>query len=156
LRACLLRFGKERLEVSQKLAEFQPKDVPSREEFRVKLTIIAQEVLRCHTDESDLMQLVHRTMELHPEIVRDIFSETFAKCLALIEKFLEHGRKHKILRADIQPRIAAQLFMGNVVHLGCKAALLRQFGVLNLFDPKEQAAVIQTWIRIYLEGAFES
>lgn len=154
LKACLHKFGKERLEVAQKLAQFNPKQIPSREEFRVKLTLIAQEVLRCHTEETDLMQLLHRTVELHPEMVREIFAETFAKSLELIAKFFEYGQKHKVMRGDVNPLVAAQLFMGNLIHLGCKAQPLKDFGVMDLFSKKDQDMVIQNWLRIYLEGAF--
>lgn len=154
LRTCLLEFGNARLEVSQKLTELAPKAVLTREEMRIKLTIIAQEILRCHCEQNDLTQLVHRTMQLNPELGKDIFAETFAKSIGLLVKFFENAHKHKVIRAELNPRVAAHLFMGNLIHLGCSAKVFKSFLGIDIENKKEQSLIIQNWIRIYLEGAF--
>jgi AcrR family transcriptional regulator len=150
-RACLERFGKERLAAAERMLQ-EPQSV---EEFRVRLKMFVEEFVRCHLESPNQACIIHREMGTSMEVTRDIFVGTFVKIFERLKLFLEAAQRTGIVRADLDTHISATLFMGGVVHASRVDGIQKEVFGKSLSDPAYRESFIDTALRNFMSGVLK-
>ncbi len=147
-RAVLQQFGSDRLSVAERIL-VPPSSV---EEFKVRLNMFVEEVFHFMTDKPDFCSIIQREIDSGLPICKDIFANTFLKIFEKLHHFLAAAKKEKIIRADVEPLIAASNLHGAIVHM-CKMDHLgkEMFGV-TLQDEKYRKKVVEQVVTINVNG----
>jgi AcrR family transcriptional regulator len=130
--ACLEEAGRKVLELAVRVLQ-PPK---SAEEFRVRLTLFIEELIRVHIEESEITNILQRDCVMNFERIQGVFKESFLKVFQSLHDFIQQGQKNGILRKEISPLIASQVFFGAITHTARMDKLGAQFFNSSLHDEK--------------------
>lgn len=147
-KACLDRFGRENLELAERIL----RPAENAEEVRVRLQMFIEQMLFCYTDEPELTAIIHRECELGLPVARDVFTQTFLKVFDCLLKFFESAAKKGLIRKDIDPFIAASLFMGSLNQLGRLNSLNEKLFNFSVQMPAVRKKLEEQILPIFLEG----
>lgn len=147
-RAVIEQFGSSRLSVSERIL-IPPSSV---EEFKVRLNMFVAEVFHDMTDNPDFCSIVQREIDSGLPVAKDIFANTFLKIFERLHQFLVSAKKEKIIRADVDPLIAASNLHGSIIHM-CKMDHLgkEMYGV-SLQDESHRNKVVEQVVTIHVNG----
>jgi len=148
--ACLENFGEERLEIAEKML-IHPR---SRQEFEIRLGLFAEELINVHIEQSDLATLIHREFENQNPASMEIFKKTFFKAFEVFISFFESAQKQKIIRQDINPRIAGAILMGCVKSYLMYKKVKKGFLGFGVEDVSSRKKIKEHLIKIFCEGLF--
>ncbi len=148
-RACLEQFGRERLDVARKMLQ-PPK---SAEEIFIRLRMFAEEMFRCHVDESELTQIIHRECELGLPLAEDIFKETFMEVFGSMVEFWRVARERKLIRPELDPQTLAGIFFGVVMHTAKSERINVKFYKQSISDEAYRNRVLDHIERTVIRGA---
>lgn len=132
LRACVLRFGKERLQDSETYLS-KPENF---DDFRVKLLLWTQQFLKCHVEDNNICNILHRENLAKNKFLWDIFESTFIKGFDAVATFFDAARKKGILKKSFDSRLAASMLFGSVIHLGKSQEIQEQWMGISIKDEK--------------------
>lgn len=118
--SCLEVFARDKLLLAKQILKATPKNL---DEVRVRLETYARAIMDSHTEQADLMKIMHRDLEMGNPIVLKIFEETFLKSVQLTIDFLKSAQKAEIVRKDIPALQLTSFFYGSVLHLSQKCDL---------------------------------
>jgi AcrR family transcriptional regulator len=110
-RTCLEQFGRSRLATAQRLLT-KPE---SSEEFKLRLKLFVEEVVRCHFEELEVTQIITRECDQPRAITQDIFKSTFLKAFETLQEFFESARGRGFLRIDMDTYLVAEIFFGAIL-----------------------------------------
>lgn len=147
-RTCLQEAGSQRLAMAERLL----KAPESREDFRVRLKLFAEEFISFHLEESDVTTILHRECNSESSIAQDVFKNTFLKGFGQFTQFLQVARDRGIMRPDVDIASATLVFFGGLIHTLRMSDM--HVAVLGL-DIKNEAfreKVIHQSIQIFLTG----
>lgn len=147
-KACLDRFGRENLELVERLLH----PTQNAEEVRVRLQMFIEQMLVCYTDEPELTAIIHREFELGMPVARDLFTETFLKVFECLLKFFESAAKKGLIRKDIDPFIVTSLFMGSLNQLGRLNRLNEKLFNFSIQTPAVRKKLEEQILPVFLEG----
>jgi AcrR family transcriptional regulator len=147
-RACLQRFGQDRLEVTEKI--LQPPT--SREEIRVRLQLFVEEVWRFHMDSPDINCMVHRDEDFEAAQAHDVIGPAFQKMFGTIVTFFSEAQKRKLFRKDIDPTLASQFFLGSMLFPALKDKMNERLFDRTLKDPAYRNQMSKTLLQLFLDG----
>ncbi|MGE4130398.1 MAG: TetR/AcrR family transcriptional regulator [Bdellovibrionales bacterium] len=147
-RSCLDRFGKERLELAERIL----RPAENYEEIKVRLQMFIEQMLSCFVDEPDLTMIIHRECELGLPVAKDIFATTFQKVFECLVDFFKSAVKRGILRGDVDPFIAASLLLGSLNHLGRMNSLNQSLFSFSIEDAETRRKLESQILPVFLEG----
>jgi AcrR family transcriptional regulator len=150
-RTCLGQFGRERLAAAERILQ-APK---SSEEFRVRLRMFLDELMRCHIEEPELAAIVHREAEQATPIIPDLFRETFLQVFVTAKDFLRAAQKKNLFRADVEPHQATVFLFGGLFHHFQNENVAKKYFGHSMHDPKYRTKVADAIYRIFMSGCEE-
>jgi AcrR family transcriptional regulator len=130
-RTCIENFGKNRLAATERI--LQP--ASTREEFRVRLEMLIDDLMIWFDEEPDLCSIVQREAQMGFQTTRDVFEQTFIKIFTTFLKFVEAGQKKRFLRSDIDTEIASRFFFIGLTHITQKDDRTKRLLGISLEDP---------------------
>ncbi len=148
-RECLGDFGKDRLATAERVL----KSPESEQDFRVRLTMFAEEFVRANLRDADLCKIIHRDIDLGGSpIAMDVFKTTFLPLFHTFQRFFEDARENGLLRAELDPQNVAAMLFGALVHAIKIDALRIEVMGQSLADEQVLAGVLKDYISIHLDG----
>lgn len=110
-RTCIEQFGQARLDFARRV--LQP--AKSDEEFRVRLRMFVDEMLRCHVEEKEATQMIHRECDSEVPIIEDIFRNTFLKVFETLVQFFVAAKNVGMSADHVDAEMAARIFWGGLI-----------------------------------------
>jgi len=121
-RACLEPFVEEKM-------KFFERDIlrpTSKEDFRFRLRLFIEEVIKSDLDQPEMGCILHRDSDLEDPIVMDIFKKTIAKLFNQFIGFIKSAQDAGFIRNDIKAENICMIFMGGINHTIRKDALRKK------------------------------
>lgn len=137
-RKCLELFGKERLEIAQKILV----SPTSKEDFEARLKLWMEQFIEAHLDNPEMITIINREMMTDMNLVKDIFANTFLKAFNTLVEFFEVAKKKNILKKNVDCEVFCALVFGAICHIGRTENIQTEFFSKNVRDPKYRAHVI--------------
>ena len=147
-RACLEQLGMARLAVAQNVLQ----DASSLEEFKLRLQLFIEELLRAHLEEPEVCRIITRECDLQFPIARDIFQNTFLKVYETLVHFFKSAQKKDLLRKDLEIETVAHFLFGGLIHSTQKDEINEAFFGRTIKDPLYRANLIQNSVSFCLFG----
>jgi AcrR family transcriptional regulator len=142
-RICLEQFGKERLALAQRV--LQPPQ--TTDEMRFRLQMFVEEMLACHLENQDAAMIVHHECESELARAPDIFRDTFLKVFETMVAFVSAAQTKGLIRADLDPLVASQVFFGSMVHVLRSDKIGQKYFNLTIADPAYRKKIIDHIVR---------
>lgn len=111
-RACLEQAGQPRLAMAQGIL-LPPQ---SLDDFRTRLQLYAEELIRFLAEEPDLAKMMYHEAEMQLPFAQEVFQSTFMKGFDTLLGFLKSAQKKHILDEKADPHAIAVLFFGGITH----------------------------------------
>lgn len=147
--ACLEGFARDKLVLAKQILKVIPKNI---EEVRVRLEMYARAILDSHVEQSEIMKIMHRDIEMGNPVVMKIFEETFLKSVQLTIDFLKSAQKLEIVRKDIPALQLTSFFYGSVLHLSQKCDLGDQFFGVSIKNETQKKEIIENLMNFFMAG----
>lgn len=147
-RACLQRFGKQRLTFSERIL-IEP---VSREDVRARLSLFIDEVLESYVQDPYAMRIVHRECENRSVLSHDIFRDTFVKVFENLKSFLQLAQQKQFLRADLNIHVVGMIFFGMLIHFTRTDDINKEYLGHSITDPAFRKEASKTLLDIFLNG----
>lgn len=147
-RACLERFGKERLAIAERV--LQPPQ--TFEELRIRLKMFFEEMLAAHLDNRDTAQMIHRECEKELPLAPDIFRNTFLKVFETMVAFFRSGQESGIIRKELDPLVVSQLVFGGMIHIIRSEKIAQKYFGLTLANEGYRHQLIDHILQCNLFG----
>lgn len=147
-RTCIEAFGKNRLAATERI--LQP--ASTREEFRVRLEMLIDDITIWFEEEPDLCSIVQREAQMGFQTTRDVFEQTFIKIFTTFLKFVEAGQKKRFLRSDIDTEIASRFFFIGLTHITQKDDRTKKLLGISLEDPAYRKKLKNQLSVLFFEG----
>ena len=148
LKACVHRFGKERLQDAQNFLA----PAENLEDFKVKLRLWMLQFLRCHVEERNICQILHRENLTESPFLWDVFENTFLKAFEAVAKFFELAKKKGIVKKSIDPTLAAAAIFGTVLHMGKSQEIQQRWMGVSIANEKYRGQVAEQFVSMLLHG----
>ncbi|MCM2280658.1 MAG: TetR family transcriptional regulator [Bdellovibrionaceae bacterium] len=148
-RACLENFGKFRLETAERLLR-KPE---SEADFRLRLTMFAEEFMNANICDMDICKIIHRDLDMGENpIAMDVFKTTFLPVFFAFRDFFVHAQQVKIIRSDFDALNAAAMLFGSLIHSVTSEPLRKKTIGQSLEDPAYLQKTIHDYISIFVDG----
>lgn len=131
-RACLKEFHGRRLTTA--ISVLHPPE--SHQELHIRLGIFIDQILDSVVEEPGLTMMLHREFETGSSQGLEMFREIFKPMHTALSTFLKSAQKKKLIRKDIDPKIATYLFFGNIAHIARTTLSSGFFGIPNMKNSK--------------------
>ncbi len=151
-RACLEQYGRERLQVFEKLAT----PAKSAEEFKVKLKLLLDSFYEGHTREPELILLLIREVEAGLPVARDIFESTFLVNMRRFNEFFKSAQKSGYIRAGIDPLYITSMIFGTFSQLIHLRTVARDYFQRSVDSEKEKEKLLNTVWTVLCDGSLQS
>lgn len=147
-RAVVEPFAHSRLETAKRILQ---KPI-SREEFRVRLEMFIAEILRCHKEQPEIIQIINREFELGIPGARDIFEATFLEIFKRLCRFFREALDAGFLKKNVDPSIAATALFGSIKFVsGINRSGVRFFKN-TITDANDYKLVVDQFMIIFFDG----
>ena len=148
-RACLEQFSHSRLETAERVL----KTPQSIEDFRVRLQMFCEELLRANMRDYSLCRILHRDFDLTQNpIALDIFKTSFFPLFETFSGFFRQAQKAKLLRSDMDPEMAATIIFGSLLHFVKNDSLRKQIRGETLADEKTIEFTAKEIVKLATDG----
>ncbi len=147
-RAVLEQFGTARLSVAERILV----SPSSTEEFKVRLKMMVEEMFYFMTQNIDLCSIVQREVESGLPVAKDVFKNTFLKIFEKLNQFIAAAKKEKIVRADVDPFVAASVVHGCIMHLSKMDHIAKEVYGVTLQDESHRKKVVEQLVEFYMNG----
>jgi AcrR family transcriptional regulator len=147
-RACLSRYGDERLALTQRI--LQP--ARSLEELRVRLQMFTQEMLESHINNPSVNRILLRECDNGLPVARDIFQNSFLKIHHAFDRFFKAAQKSGLVEPSLDSALVASLYFASLSHFFRSEKTNREYLNLNLADVKGRQKLVDHMVRIFLNG----
>lgn len=148
-RACLEQFGRERLGTAERVL----REATSIEDFRIRLSMFAEEFLRANMRDLSLCKILHREFDtgLNP-IAMDVFKGTFLPVFQALVEFISAAQKKNLVHADFDPADCTLLIFGSLSHAVKSDPIRTQFRGESLADPPVLERTVRNFMRVFTDG----
>ncbi len=146
--ACLDSFLKEKI----KFFETYVLSPTSQEDFRLRLKIFIEEMIRSELEQPDSVCIIRRDAEMENPATLDVFKKTIAKLFEYFVNFFKEGQKQGYIRQDLDPRAVSLFFIGGIQNALRTNNLRKKLYGVSLYDPKERENFINTSLDIFFNG----
>ncbi|HLD98656.1 MAG TPA: TetR family transcriptional regulator [Bdellovibrionota bacterium] len=136
--ACLQEFAESKLAAAERIL----KPPSSCEEFKVRIRMFVEELIRSCEAEPEVTKIIDRDIHLSKAITERIFRETFLFVYETSVEFFRTSQKLGIMQPRFDPLIAASLLFGTVMHLNRMEGLSQKIYGRSLRDATHRAAAI--------------
>ena len=148
LRACLESTGNQRLEVAQTLLA----PPQSAEEFRIRLSMYTDEMLKFHVENPDVCTILHRDLATEMELIKDIFETTFLRGFHKLIEFMVAAKERHLIHPWVDPLLMASNFFGTLLHNTNHVDLAETYFGISIRDPAHRERVRDQLVRSTIEG----
>lgn len=145
---CLEQFGQARLAHAQRVLDKSS----SREEFRVRLALFAEEVIECCLREQELVKLVQSECDRGCPVAFEVFRGTFLKIYLTLVEYFAAGQQQGWIRSDLDSQILGVSFFSTLVHNVQKDSAAKKFFGTSLEDPTYREKAIFHLVEVCLNG----
>ena len=146
--SCLRLFAVEKQETINRILV----QVKSKEEFRVRLEMFADEMIRSHLEDPDGFEIIHREVKANNPKVLKLFKETIFQGFICVSAFLESAKRIGILRKDVDPNIASMLLFTSICDTARNDHLAQKFLGESLREKKWRDKVSQQIVDLFMKG----
>ncbi len=146
--ACLKEFALLQVGFANRIL----KTPQTREDFKLRLRLFAEEFIQLHLKESDLCRILHRDFEAQVPIAMTIFKSSFFPFYKSLEAFISSAKKLKLLRPEIDPHMATFFIFGMMIHIVKADPMRKEVLGTSVTQPKEFDLTIDYFINIALGG----
>jgi AcrR family transcriptional regulator len=150
-RASLEEFALERVESVERIL----KPAASKEDFKLRLRLFAEDFLDIHLKEKNICRMIHRGMETMDQISLDLFKGIFIRIFQALHNCVIEAQRTGFIRDDLDAEIATGLMFGSLVNMIRSDQLRRHLGHRTFDDPSYREAVINQWVLQSTEGTFK-
>jgi AcrR family transcriptional regulator len=147
-RACLEPFVEEKIRFFERNI-LRPS---SAEDFRFRLKLFIEEVIKSEFDQHEPGCIIRRDVEMDDPIIMEIFKKTIAKLFEQLVTFFKSGQEQGYLRDDLDARTVSLLFMGGIQHALRTDNLRKKFYGITLRDEKQRKIFIETSLEMFFNG----
>lgn len=144
-------FALERVEVAERILA----PASTKEEFKLRLKLFAEDMIDIQAKESDACQLVMRSMDTLDPIALEVFTKVFQRIFRAFQNFVEKARQAGFLKQDLDTEIVAGIMFGSLVHQLRAQKLIKALGSRSLDEPQHKANFIEHWVSCHTEGIFK-
>jgi AcrR family transcriptional regulator len=149
-RASLEEFALVRVELTERVL----KPALSKEDFKLRLRLFAEEFLDIHLKEANICRMIHRGIDTMNHVSLDLFKSIFIRVFQALHNFLLEGQRLGLVRAELDAEITAGLMFGGLVNMIRSDQLRRHLGHRTFSEPGYREAVISQWVSQSTEGTF--
>lgn len=147
-RTCLTSFGSLHVESVERLLG----EVRSKEDFRLRLKLFAEEIMVINNRDQDLCKIIFRGMETLDTITADVFKKVFFRIFEAMQHFMHSAQKMQIIRADLDTEITTALMFGSLMHFLRAQDIAKVLGRRTLDDAEYRSLVIEHWMECFING----
>ena len=151
-RTCLMSFGMDRLEAAERVLSAPM----SREDFKLRLKIFADELVNIHLRDRDTCKMIHRALDTLDATTADVFKSVFFRVYEALHVFIRAAQENRILRADLDPEVTTVLMFGSIMHFMRSQEIARVLGMRTLDDPEYRRVTLEHWVGCFTDGIFEN
>lgn len=149
-RACMEGFALERIALTERIL----KTPQSREDFKLRLKLFAEEFIEIHLRDRDTCKMIHRGMDTLDEISADLFKNVFIRLFETLRRFVASAQKAGFVRRNLPDEAATAIMFGGLVHVIRADDIRKIIGSSSLAEPKFAKQVIDAWVEMTTEGLF--
>jgi AcrR family transcriptional regulator len=148
-RACLEQFSRARLETAERVL----KNPQSTEDFRVRLQMFCEELMRANIRDYDVCRVLHRDFDMGMNAVaHDVFKTSFLPVFNAFATFFKNAQKAKFLRADMDPELSASMVFGSILHFVKNDNLRKELRGESLVDEKVLEKTAREIVKLTMDG----
>jgi AcrR family transcriptional regulator len=121
-------------------------------EFRLRLELVAGELLERYVDDEISMRLL--TLEISRGLPRgrDLIEAKASQTLTSLLDFMREARQRGLLHESVDPRLAVVNILSTLHFLGSERELLKKSLGLSIENERERTAIIQTMVENLIAG----
>ena len=151
-RACLEGAAIEGLERAERVL----KTPTSKDEFKLRLKLFAEDVVDVHKRDPETCKIIHRGMEAMDPVTLDLYHSVFIHIFQALQNFVLEAQKAEIVRKELDPEMTTTLLFGSLIHF-VKMDEMRRLAKLKTLDEASfVASFIDHWISSFTQGIFTS
>jgi AcrR family transcriptional regulator len=154
-RACLETFGTLNVNSAERIL----KNPSSREEFRLRLQMFAEEFIQINFSQPDVCRIINRDFEFAADetsevtkLVQDIFKKNYLPMYQKLVAFIKSSQKAKIVRSELDVDVTVTLIFGSLVQMVRmemhRKAILGQ----TLLDAKNRDKTLEHYVDVFVNG----
>jgi AcrR family transcriptional regulator len=148
-RACLEQFSRARLETAERVLKI-PQSI---EDFRVRLQMFCEELLRANMRDYDICRVLHRDMDMGMnEVAHDVFRTSFLPVFNAFSGFFKQAQKSKLLRADVDAELCAAMIFGSILHFVKNDPIRQEIRGETLTDEKTIEKTAREIVKLTMDG----
>ncbi len=148
-RASIEEFGKKRSDVAR---QFVGKPAESMEEFRVRLTMLIEEMVSFQVANPYPCQIIMREIDQGLPHAADIFEGTLMQTYGVLVSFIADAKAKGFLREGVDPQIAPQFIQGAVFHLNRVDKVRQKYFNQSISAPEQQKIYIEQLMNLFFHG----
>ncbi len=149
-RSCLEGFASERLESTERILSAPT----SKEDFRVRLKLFAEEMVDIFQRNRHTCKIVNRGIDSLDPVTLEIFKSVFYRVFGALHGFVESAQRSGFVRQDCDTEISTIFMFGGLMHINRSQDLARALGKRTLDEPVYKTQAIDQWVRNNTEGIF--
>jgi len=149
-RTCLESFGMERVESTERIL----RAAASREDFRVRMKLFAEDFIAIHFKEPDTCKMITRGIDSLDSVTAEVFQNVFLRVFNALHGFIQAGQRTGILRDGFDCEATAFFLMGSLMHILRSQDLIRVLGKPTLDNASYRDQVIDQWVESFTNGIF--
>lgn len=147
-RTCLEEFGKEQLRLCGRF--LQPAE--SKEDFKLRLKMFAEEFLGFHLKETNVCRILSRDFDSRNPIAMEVFEQNMLPMYFGLVKFITEAKKSEFLRHDLDAELTAHLMFAQLAEVANADDLRKKYLGTSLNNKKDFDKTIEHFLRNNLEG----
>lgn len=147
----LEEFGTERLEAAVRIL----KAPTSTQELQVRMQMFIDEMFRCHVENPETTQIIHRECTQNFAHIQKIFEKTFLNVHATLIKFFKDAKSKGLILKKRDPQILATIFMGQIVHIARINAMAKNYTNMSIDNEKDREYFSKEILETFLYGAIQ-
>lgn len=149
-KTCLESFGFERIEAAERIL----KEPLSKEDFKLRLKLFAEDFIHIHQRDRDTCKMIHRGITTMDPVSLDLFKNVFIRIFMALEGFMRSASNKDLLKKSLDIEITTGLMFGALVNFIRMDELRRATGQCTLDDPNFMNLVVEHWVETYTQGIF--
>jgi AcrR family transcriptional regulator len=151
LQACLEPFAKGRMEAISRILN----EPASKDEFRVRIRLFADEMLEAHLSDPFSFEIVDREVKASNPVIFKIFSETLLIAFKAVVSFFAQAQKKGLLRKEVDPLIAAALLFSCSCDAVRKDVLAKKFFGVSFQQAEWRKKFSENIMNLFSDGVLK-
>ena len=147
-RACLEGAAVEGLERAERVL----KPPTSKDEFKLRLRLFAEDIVEVHKRDPETCKIIHRGMEAMDPVTLDLFHSVFIHIFQALQNFFAEAQKKNLVRKELDSEITTTLLFGALIHFVKMDEMRRMAKLPTLDDTAYVTSFIDHWISSFTQG----